>query len=100
VMVVTSTSWDGTTPKLDIGAGGSGLFAQVGGAFELSNIPDLNVNGVRVGAVVSSLAARSAISGQRVAPSFVESGTNIKLWVSQDGLAGGAEDDSTHGVTT
>lgn len=104
VAVVVDEAWDGTSPTCDIGTAVGASLGLAGvsgnGPFRLSN-PDTEEGGegvqINLFVYAYALSSVSGYSEQRIVPSPFTAVHPLKVWVTQDGLAGGADPGATQG---
>lgn len=104
VLVVVDTVWDGTTPLLDVGTAvgtTNGILNFYGGAVQMDIAPDDETPGTGIlfsSTPGTSLVASAAESGWFRAAGIVTAVNPLKVWVSQDGSAGGADPGASQGA--
>ena len=99
IRVIVDTVFDGTTPKIDVSATATGIFAALAGSFLEGSVADASTVGLLIGAAYNDLIGAGAYANVLSASlnPFLTADP-LKVWASQDGLKGGTAVGGTAGV--
>lgn len=97
-MVEIETTWDGTTPKLDIGQGNGGIFREISAPNGIYLDADTPLEAGDGFLLYHYKASTSYPGANHHLPGRVTTTTPFAVWVSEDGLRGGADPGATQGA--